>query len=61
MSNEGSPWITILHEKPLPPVKDTSTVKDTLLTDSLAVADSTMIDTTVIDTSGNRRKEREES
>ncbi|MCK5816949.1 MAG: S9 family peptidase [Candidatus Marinimicrobia bacterium] len=51
MSNEGSPWITILHEKPLPPVKDTSTVKDTLLTDSLAVADSTMIDTTVIDTS----------
>ncbi|MEA2078181.1 MAG: prolyl oligopeptidase family serine peptidase [Candidatus Marinimicrobia bacterium] len=45
MSDEGSPWITLLHEKPLPPVKDTSTVKDTLTTDSLAVADTTVVDT----------------
>jgi dipeptidyl aminopeptidase/acylaminoacyl peptidase len=66
MSNEGSPWITILHEKPLPPVKDTSTVKDTLLTDSLAVADSlavtdsTIIDTSVVDTSKKKIEVTEE-
>ena len=51
ISNEGSPWITLLHEKPLPPVKDTSAVKDSLSTDSLAVADTTVVDTTIIDTS----------
>jgi dipeptidyl aminopeptidase/acylaminoacyl peptidase len=45
VSDEDSPWIAVLHEKPLPPAKDTSTVIDSTETDSLAMADSTEIDT----------------
>ncbi len=46
MSGEGSPWITLLLEKPLPPAPDTTAKKD-----SSAVSDSTLLaDTTAIDT-----------
>jgi dipeptidyl aminopeptidase/acylaminoacyl peptidase len=45
LADEGSPWIALLLEKPLPPAKDTSTVKDTTEVDSLAMADTTVIDT----------------
>lgn len=51
MSREGSNWLTILHEKPLPPAPDTSktddstSVSDSTETDSLMLADTTQIDT----------------
>ena len=48
MSDDGSPWIALLHEKPLPPAKDTASVKDSTEVDSLAMADTTVIDTNKI-------------
>ena len=45
LADEGSPWIALLLEKPLPPAKDTTSVKDSSAVDSLALADTTAIDT----------------
>ncbi len=58
ISAEGSPWISILHEKPLPPAKDTTSVKDSSVTDSLMLADTTKIKSPVVDISKKKAKKK---
>ena len=60
ISDDGSPWIALLHEKPLPPAEDTSSVQDSSETDSLVLADSILVDSTLVDTSKKKINETEE-
>lgn len=64
MGKEGSNWLTILHEKPLPPAKDTtstedtSSVSDSTLTDSLLLADTTLVDTGKVKKEDKNKKKK---
>ncbi len=57
MSKEGTNWLTILHEKPLPPEKKDKDADTTSVVDSLK-ADSLLADTSAVDSSKVKKEKK---